>query len=328
MSIFRRRFFAWLTALNLGIAMSTVHAEQAWPTKPVRVTVPSSAGTAPDIIGRVIADKLTRMWGQPVIIENRPGAGAMIALTAVKNGPHDDHGFVFAASSAFVLLPYMFKSDHVDFARDFAPVALAGLSPMMVAVNASMPVNSLEELVEFARKQPEPLVVSTTSLNTFPHLTAHLLSQAAGIPLRAIPYTQSGQAVGAVVGGDAQLVIDGVPPLNGMIEGGRIKPLGIFFERRVDKRPDLPAVAELYPDLVVNGWFGMAALKDTDPKVIEQVNRDVNEVLTMSDVVEKLDTLGVYPRAMTPTEFGNYWKDERARWEQVLRDVGAQPAAG
>lgn len=296
-----------------------------WPANPVRMMVPAGAGTAPDIIARVVGDKLSRIWGQPVIIDNKPGAGGVIGMTAVKNAERDSHGFVFTPAFALTTTQYMYRPAKLDIARDFSAVALVGVSPMMAVVRADSPFNTLADVIKQARRDPDHFVVATTSHYTVPHLTAALLAKAAGVPLRSVPFTASSQSVSAVVNGDAQLVLDGIPPLDGMIKGGRLKAIAIFSEERLPKRPQLATVSETYPGLAVNGWFGIVAPAGTQARAIERVNRDIATVLALPDVIERLETLGVYPRPMDQTQFADFWRKERQRWEQVLRDIGAQP---
>jgi tripartite-type tricarboxylate transporter receptor subunit TctC len=219
----------------------------------------------------------------------------------------------------------MFKSGTVDIVKDFVPVAMVGISPMMAAVSIESPANTLADVVAMAKKDPDKFVISTTAQYTVPHLAVDMLSKSSGVPMRAIPYTSSGQSISSVLGGDAQVVIDGVPPIDPMVKGKRLKAIAIFSETRVGNRPQLPAAAETYPGLVINGWFGVVALRGTSQAAIDRVNKDLGTVLAMPDVIERLDTLGVYAKTMTPAQFGTYWSDERTRWEKVLKDVGAQP---
>lgn len=302
----------------------TAHAA-SWPSRPVRLMLPSAAGAAPDIMARLLGDKLSRIWGQPVIVENKPGAGGLVGLAAVKSAERDDHMLVFTPASVLTLTPYMYKSSQVDIVHDFQPVAMVGISPMMAAVSAASPANTLADVLAMARRQPDSFVVSTTFLYSVPNLAVDMLSRAAGVPLRAVPFSSSSQSIAAVVGGDAQMLIDGVPPIEPMIKGGRLKAVAMFSDGRVPKRPDLPAASETYPSLVINGWFAVVAPQGTSRAAIERVNRDLASVLAERDVIDRLDTLGVYPKPMSTDEFGAYWKAERARWEKVLRDVNAQP---
>ena len=314
-------------ALLLLLAASAAFGQPAasWPNKPVRLVVPGAAGVAPDIMARLLGEKLSKIWNQPVVVENKPGAGGLIGFQAAKTGAKDDHTFIFAPASAYVLTPYMFKSQAVDIVQDFVPVAMVGISPMMAAVAADSPANTLADALAMAKKDPDKFVVSTTAQHTVPNLAVDMISKASGVPLRAIPYTSSGQSISSVLGGDAPMLIDGVPPIDPMIKGRKLKAVAIFSETRLPNRPDLPTAAETYPSLVINGWFGVVAPRGTSSAAIERVNQDLATVLAMPDIVERFDTLGVYVRVMTPAQFGTYWADERTKWEKVLKDVGAQP---
>lgn len=296
-----------------------------WPTKPVRLMVPAAAGTAPDIMARVLGERLAKLWGQPVVVDNRPGAGGVIGMTAARNAERDSHGFAFVPASVITLTPYMYRPTSVDMVRDFTGVAMVGVSPMMAAVRADSTANTLADIVQEARRNPDKFVVATTFQYSVPHLTAELLSKAAGVPLRAVPFASSGQSITAVVNGDAQLVLDGIPPLEGMVKGGRLKPLATFSEERLPKRGQIPTAAETYPGLFVSGWFGVLAPTGTQPRAMERVHRDLSAVLAQPDVIERLDGFGVYPRPMSQAQFGEFWTRERLRWEQLLRDVNAQP---
>lgn len=314
-----------LAALLAGSALAATAQTAAWPHKMVRLTVPAAPGTAPDIMARLIGDKLSALWGQTVLVETKPGAGGLIALGGVKAAERDDHALVFAPASVYALSPYMFKSKQVDIVADFVPVGLVGMSPMMAAVAAGSAAETLTDVLAQARQAGDAFVVATTAPYSVPHLTADLLSRAAGVPLRAVPYANSGQSIAAVVSGDAQLLIDGIPPLDPMIKGNRLKAVAVFSEQRLPDRPQTAAAAERWPALVINGWFGVVAPKGTRAAAIERVNRDLATVLAAPDVVARLQSLGVYPLSMSPAQFGTYWAAERQRWEKALRDVGAQP---
>jgi tripartite-type tricarboxylate transporter receptor subunit TctC len=296
-----------------------------WPSKPVRLVVPAAAGTAPDIMARLLGERLSKIWGQPVIIDNKPGAGGVIGMTAIKNAERDSHAFAFVPASVITLTPYMYRPTTVDMARDFTAVGMVAIGPMLAAVRADSPANTLAEVIQEARRNPDKFVVATTFQYSVPHLTAELLSKAAGVPLRAVPFTASGQSISAVMNGDAQLVLDGIPPLEAMVKGGRLKAIAAFSEERLPKRGQLPTVAETYPGLVVNGWFGVLAPTGTQVRAIERFNKDLATVLAQPDVIERLDGFGVYPKPMAPAQFADFWNKERQRWEQVLRDVNAQP---
>ena len=321
----RRNSLILAAALTAACCWGSSALAQAWPTKAVRLIVPSPAGTAPDIVARVMGDKLSKAWGQPVIVENRPGAGGMIGLGAIKSGTQDDHTFAFVPASTITLSPYMFKSAQVDVVRDFVPVALVAEGPMMMPVSASSPANSLADVLAMAKKNPDTFVVTSPFLYSVPHLAGEVLARTAGVPMRSVPYANSGAAIAAVMNNDAQVVIDGIPPIEPMVKGGKLKAIAVFSDGRLPNRPQLASVAETYPGLVINGWFGVIAPKGTSDKAIERVNRDVVEVARTPELTERFDAFGVYARNLTPAQFGKYWNDDRLRWEKVLQDIGAKP---
>lgn len=329
MTSFKRRTVFTVCALALlgyGAAQAQTAAPAAtWPAKPVRLWVPSPAGTAPDIVARVLGDKLSKLWGQSVIVENRPGAGGTIGLSAIKSGTQDDHTFAFVPASVLTLTPTMFKSTQVDVVRDFVPVALVAESPMMMAVNASSPANTLADVIAMARKNPDAFVVTSPFIYSVPHLAGELLSRVAGVPLRAVPYSNSGAAIAAVMNNDAQVVIDGIPPIDAMVKGGKLKAIVMFSDGRLPNRLQTATASETYPGMVVNGWFGIVAPKGTSDKAIERVNLDVAKLVREPELTERFDSFGVYAKSMTPAQFGKYWTDDRLRWEKLMLELGVKP---
>ena len=320
-----------LTAAILfgGLSATTLAQTQppagAWPNRVVRFTIPAAAGTAPDIMARTIGDRLAKMWSQPVIVENRPGAGGVIGMAALKNAERNQHQLGFVQASALTMAQYMFRPTQVDIARDFTGIAMVGMSPMMIAVSTNNPANTVSELVAQAKREPDKFIVATAFQYSVPHLAAEMLAKASGVPWRAIPFTQASQSVSAVINGDAQAVIDGVPPLDAMVKSGRLKAIGIFSDARVPGRPDLPTVAETYPSMVINGWFGIVAPLGLEAAAIERINRDIAVVVKQPEVIERFEAMGVYARNMTPDQFNTFWKQETERWEGVLKDVGVKP---
>lgn len=304
-------------------AAGTIRAQSAWPSRTVRLVVPSPAGTAPDIVARIVGERLARIWGQPVVVDNRPGAGGIVGFAAMKNSEKDDHQFAFAPASALMLSPFMFKSTSVDIVKDFTPVAFIGDSPMILAVNANSPFLTFKDLVAQARKTPDSIVVASPVLYSLPYLATIMLQKESGTKLRPIPYPGSAQANSAVISNEAQVVIDGLPALDGLIKGGRLKALATFSDGRMQNQPNLPAVNEIFPGLDVTGWFGVVAASGVSPAIVDRVNRDINEVIVMPEVKDRFATFALFSKPMTPAAFGNFLGRERERWSAVLREVGA-----
>lgn len=310
-------------ALGAGQAQSA-GSDAEWPSRPLRLTVPSTAGSAPDIMARLLGEKIGKDLGTTVVVENKPGAGGVIGLASVKNSTRNDHDFVFAPASVFSMTPFLYPSKQVDVVADFEPVTLVAMSPMMIAVKGDSPMNSLADLIQAARASSD-FIVSTTAQFTLPHLTSDVLAKAADAPLRAVPYSTSAGSMGAVVNGDAQAVIDGIPPLESMVQAGKLKALAVFSEERLPNRDKIPTAKETIdsPSMIINGWFAIVAPKGTSAAAIDKVSASLAKVVNDPDVQKVFDTLGVYASPSTPAEFGKFWSNERARWSQVLTEVGA-----
>lgn len=333
MTMHKRQWLLGAACGALALAVGPVAAQgaggtaSAWPTRTVRMVVPSPAGTAPDIVARIIGDRLQRIWGQSVVVENRPGAGGVVAFTSLKTSEKDDHQLTFVPASTVTLTPFMYKSVNVNIPRDLTPVAYIGDSPMVLAANENVPWKTFAEFVAAAKKAPDTIIVSSPVEYSVPNLTTDLLARRIGAKLRSIPYAGSAQSTSAAVGGDAQAVIDGMPPLEGMLKGNRLRLLATFSKDRLPNYPDVPAVAETYPDMVINGWFGIFAVTGLNPAIIEKVNKDVSSVIVQPDLAPQFQQLAMFPRPMSVAKFSELVSAERKRWEQALRDVGAKPAA-
>jgi tripartite-type tricarboxylate transporter receptor subunit TctC len=313
-----------LISLILGIAAFGVQA-QAWPTKPVKFIVPAPPGTAPDIIARLIADKLVPIWGKPVIVENRPGAGGNLAMNAFVRGERDSHTFAPVMATVLTLTPHLFKQMQYDVDRDFAPVATIGISPMMIAVNPQLGVSSLAEFVKLAKSQPGKLNFAPPLLNTVPHLAGEMLSNAAGIKLYPIAYNGSVAAVTATITNEAQITIDGLPPLVPQVKAGKLKAIAVTSKHRLPGYESIPTAAETYPGLEAIGWFSLLAQSGTPAATIERVNQDVNQVLRMPEIVSRLAELGVYPEPGTPKAAAEFIATERKLWAKVVQEAGIKP---
>lgn len=311
--------------LAFALALCGQATAQSWPTKPVKFVVPAPPGTAPDIIARLIGDKLVTIWGRQVVIENRPGAGGNVAMSAFIRGERDGHTFAPVMATVLTLTPHLFKERQYDIDRDLAPVATIGVSPMMIAVNPGIGVNSLEDLVKLAKSRPGQLNFAPPLLNTVPHLAGEMLSNAAGIKLYPIAYNGSIAAVTATITGESQVTIDGLPPLVAQVKAGKLKAIAVTSKRRLPGYESVPTVSETYPGLEAIGWFALLAQSGTPAATIERVNQDVNQVLRMPDIVTRLGDLGVYPEPGSPAAAADFIAAERRLWAKVVQEAGVKP---
>ena len=298
---------------------------QAWPTKPVRFIVPAPPGTAPDIITRLVADKLTPLWGRQIVVDNRPGAGGNVAMAAFVKAEKDGHTFASVMATVVTLTPHLFKEKQYNLDSDVVPVATIGTSPMMVAVNPGLGVNTLDDFIKLAKSQPGKINFAPPLLNTVPHLAGEMLSNAAGIKLYPIAYNGSVPAVTATITGESQITIDGLPPLVPQVKAGKLKAIAVTSEKRLPGYENLPTVSETYPGLVAIGWFSLLAPSGTSAALVDRVNKDVNTVIQMPEIVARFADLGVYPDPGSPKAAADFIKSERALWAKVVKDAGIQP---
>ena len=314
------RLASFALALIAGPALG-----QNWPTKPVHLIVPAPAGTAPDIITRLMADKLVPLWGKQVIVENRPGAGGNVAMNAFVRAEKDGYTFASVMATVVTLTPHLFKDLQYNVDTDVVAVATIGTSPMMVAVNPRLGVSSLAEFVKLAKRQPEKINFAPPLLNSVPHLAGEMLSNAAGIKLYPIAYNGSVPAVTATMTGESQITIDGLPPLVPFVKAGKLKAIAVTSSKRLPGYEDLPTLSETYPGLVAIGWFSLLAQSGTPPALIEKVNKDVNQVIQLPEIVARFAELGVYPEPGSPKAAAEFIKSERELWARVVREAGIKP---
>ena len=320
------RIVTLLTLLLLAVGFNPVAAQTAWPTKPVKFFVAGAPGSAPDIVGRLIAAKLAETWGQPTIIDNRAGgAGNLGTQAAVLAGPDGGHNLLFGQAAPMAMNQYLFKEMPFDVEKDFLPIVSLGISPMMIAVNADVPAKTLPELIALAKAQPGKLSFGTSSSKNIPHLTGEMLANMAGIKLLHVPYRAGTQAAQETISGLTQIYVDGVPPMSGHRASGRLRVLAVSSARRLPNFPDIPAVAETLPGFEMNGWFAVMAMVGTPPGVIARVNRDINAVVKDKDIAERLLGFGMYEPGGTPEQLAAFLASERKNYAKAVGVAGITP---
>ena len=297
---------------------------QAWPSRTVRLVLPFPAGVPPDIIGRLIADKLTAIWGQAVVVDNRPGAGGIAGMSGFVRTPADGYTLALVAASTVTLTPHLFKDPQFNVDRDITSVATVATGPMMIAVNPSFSAQTLPELIKLVKAQPGKVNFAATLLNSVPHLTGLMLNRAAGIELYSVPYNGSVPAVTATVAGDAQVIIDGLPTLVQHVKAGKLRAIAVTSAARLPGFESLPTAAESVPGFESIGWFAVFAPAGTPAVVIEKVNADINRVIQMPDIVSRFADLGMYARTGSVKSASDFLTSERALWKKVVQDAGIQ----
>ncbi len=299
---------------------------QEWPARPVKFIVSQAPGTSPDITARFLADRLSRLWNQQVVVENRPGGQNVPGAQAAARSAPDGYTFFYATTAAIVSNPVTFKTLPYDPAKDFVPVAMIAKSPMVIAVNPTVPAKTLAELVALDKAQPGKLAAANEGPKTFSGMISLLLNKSAGIQLLQVPYNGVSPAIQDTIAGRTQVVLVSSAAMLPFLKRGDLRPLAVSAGKRVRGLEDVPTLAESYPGLEYVGWFALLAPTGTPASVIQRANRDVDRVLTDPDVAQRLFDLGlVNEGAGTPESLNEFLRAERERWGKLVRDIGLQP---
>ena len=318
---FARRLVA--LALLALVAFGGVPAQaQSWPSKPVKVIMATAAGSAPDVIARIVTDRLSQIWGQQVLILNRPGAGGLIALQALAAAERDGHTLYLPSSSSLVVLPVTNANLPLSIERDLVPIGLVGEQPFMIVASNALGVNTLPEFIALAKSKPKELTYAANFRGSLPNMTAEWFSDRAGISLTFVPYPGAPQGLQDVLGGRISAMVEGLAAFVGPMASNAIKPLGITSPKRLPNYPNLPTVAETVPGFDSRGWFVFMGLAGTPDDVVRKVNADLRTVLDMPEVRQRFETLATYIRHLTPEETGKFIRDEQDAWRPVVKKVG------
>ncbi len=297
---------------------------QAYPSKPVRLVVPSSAGGGTDIVARIIAPELSKRLGQQVVIDNRPGAGTMIGIEVAAKSPADGYTLLMGLST-LAINSALYKKVPYDPQRDFAPITQAVSSASIVVVHPSVPVNSLKELIAFARARPGQLNYASAGNGTYPHMTMELLLSMAKLKMVHIPYKGTAPAMIDMLAGQvstmAATVLTGMPH----IRSGRLRPLGITSLARAGAAPEIPTIAEAgLPGYESVQWYGMLAPAKTPREIVTRLHAEATGVLKQPEVKARLAADGADTVGSSPDEFTRYIQSELVKWAKVARDAGIQ----
>jgi tripartite-type tricarboxylate transporter receptor subunit TctC len=306
--------------------LSNAVLSQDWPTRPVKFIVSQAPGTSPDITARYIADRLSKAWNQSIVVENRPGGQNVPGSQAAAKSVPDGYTFFYATTAAIVSNPVTFKALPYDPAKDFVPVAMIAKSPMVIAVNPTVPAKTLAELVALDKAQPGKLAAANEGAKTFSGMISLLLNKSAGMQLLQVPYNGVSPAIQDTIAGRTQVVLVSSAAMLPFLKRGDLRPLAVSAGKRVRGLEDVPTLAESYPGLEYVGWFALLAPTGTPANVIQRVNRDMDKVLTDPEVAQRLFDLGlVNEGAGTPESLNEFLRAERERWAKLVKEIGLQP---
>jgi tripartite-type tricarboxylate transporter receptor subunit TctC len=299
-------------------------AAVAQASKPLTMVVPSAAGSAPDIVARLLADELQSRLKQPVVVDNRPGAGGIVATLAARSAPADGNTVLLAQAAVVTLTPLLYRAAKYDMETDFETVAVVADTPMMFVANPKAGITSLADLIAQARAKPDALTLGSPSRGSVPHLSGELLEQMTGARLRNIPMGASGQAIQAVVGGDTQVSVDGVAPLLPLVKAGRMQALAVTARQVLPGLEGYPLARDTVPDLVLSGWFMLFAGKGTPAARVAALNEAVNAALKSPALVQKLQLSATYPVGGSVAEARRFLAQEKKLWAGAIQQAGLQ----
>ena len=324
---FRQRWYsASLFALSIALtcaALSPANTQAqptAYPNRPIKFIVPITTGGSNDVVARLIAQKLTESWGQPVVVENRPGAGMNLGADAVAKSPPDGYTWLLGANNIFVTNPHVGKMPF-DVFKDFAPVTTVAAVPFVLVVHPSVPANNVAELVDYAKKNPGVLNYASSGNGSPQHLAAEMLSFSAGIKMQHVPYKGAVPAITDLLGGRIQVFIGAVNSLLPHIKDGKVRLLAGAGGKRFTAFPDLPAIAESVPGVAVDIWLGVFLPANAPKEIVAKLNADIAKVLNAADVKTTLALQGIEPAVSTPEALANTIREDHARWGKVIRDA-------
>ena len=304
--------------------MATLAQAQEWPTRPVRIVVPYPAGGAVDIVTRALADKLATQWGQPVLVENKAGAGGLIGADGVSKSAPDGYTLVMGTVSSHAIAPAVYRKMPYDAVADFGAVSLVALTPYIITVNPSVPASSLRELVAHAKANPDKLNFGSSGTGTTPHLAGELFNTLAGVTLNHIPYKGSAPMVNDLLGAQVQVAFDNTVIPN--IKAGKLRGLAVTGPLRLAAVPDIPTAVEAgLPGYEAVGWMGLYAAKGTPAALRARLAADTAKAAATPDFIAKMEGLGFQARTNTPAEFDAYLKAETAKWAKAIRDAKIEP---
>lgn len=310
---------AGLTALS-GASHAQTAGAAAYPSKPLTVIVPYPPGGFNDTLGRLFAARLQTAWKQPVNVENKPGAGTTIGTAAAAAAPPDGHTLL-VVQFPFATNPWLYPNLRYDTQKAFAPVLLAGRSPMLLAVNAGRPWKTMGELLAAAKAKPDSLSYGSSGAGSSNHLVMALFEMRAGVSLTQIPYKGSTPLLTDLAGGQVDAAFDALPHVLPFIQAGKVRPLAIASSKRSPLMPDVPTVSEAgVPGYEASSWHGIVVPAGTPQPVIDKLNRELNAILATDEVKEVFAKQGVTPDGGTPAQFQQFINSQMALWKGVIQE--------
>lgn len=314
----------WTRHILISIATLVLATQANAQSGNITMVVPAGAGSAPDIMARLLGDELRVRLGQAVVVDNRTGGGGIVAVNAARQSTSPDT-LLLAQAAVVTVTPLTYRAANYNLERDMEPVAVVAETPMLFVGNTSSGPQTLAEAVANAKARPESLTIGSPSRGSIPHLSAELLMQATGSRFNIVPMGASGQALQAVVNGDTQISVDGIAPLLPLVRAGKLRALGVASARTLPGLEGMPLVKDTVPGFVATGWFMLFAKKGTAPARVKAINEAVNAALKSPDMQQKLHNTATYPVGGSVSDAITFLAREKALWSSAIQRANIQP---
>src|SRR5687768_5815615 len=319
-----RSLAAAAAAIALSAFSFAAHA-QAWPAKPVKMVVPFTAGGSTDTVARIMSEKLTARLGQPVVVENRAGAGGALGSDFVAKSPADGYTLLVGTSSTMAIAPWVYTKLPYNPTRDFAPVSLLGIADIIVVVNANVPIRNTKQLLDFAKANPGKLTFASGGNGSISHLLGEYFKSMAKVDMLHVPYKGDAQMVTDLLGGQVNLAFGTAVAWLPHIKSGKVAAVAVTNPKRSTTLTDLPTLNESgVPGYEAVQWFGIAAPTGTPPEIVARMHAEIKAVLAMPEVQKRFTELGFDVVGNTPAEFGQFLRDENAKWKKIAEIAGTK----
>lgn len=294
---------------------------QTYPQRPVTVVAPNAPGSGPDVVTRIVMDRLSQAWGRQVVVVNRPGAGGLVGARAFSSASPDGYTLFLPQASVFTVLPVISPMP-LDVQRDLRPVSLVGEMPMFIAVAATLGVSTLDELIALTRKQPGQLNYGA-SRGAFTHMAMELLKARSGVDITFVPHAGARQVLNELMGGRISVGIESVSVFSSAADQGKVRLIAVASEQRLPHYPRLATVSETIAGFQARGWLALMAPAGVADEIVVKIHRDVGDVLADSGVRERLSALGTYSRPLSPEQVADFIRSEQQLWRPMVNQVGA-----
>ncbi len=324
MTVISRVVLRLAAAAGVACAISQSAFALDYPTKPVRLIVGVAPGGANDTVARMLAQTLSERLGQPVVVENRPGAGGNIGLEAAANAPPDGYTLLFATSANALSVAFYDKAN-VNFARDITQVTSLVRGPLIMEVNPSLPAKTIPEFIAYAQANPGKINMASAGIGNTTHVAGELFMMLTGTKFTHVPYRGGAPAVTDLISGQVQVYFDGVSGSLDHVRSGRLRALGVTTAERADVLPNVPSIAEFVPGYEAAGWYGIGVPKNLPAEVVDKLNKEINASLADAKLKMRLSDVGYVTAGSSPAEFGSMIAREIEKWAKVIKFAGIKP---